>query len=174
MATYLYSDPHFDSENVLKFCNRPFKDVDEMNRKLIQNYNTVVLRQDICIWLGDVMYAASKTKVSNILRQMHGRKYLILGNHDRGHSERWWLDAGFDKVFSTPLYDAQRFLLLSHEPLPEFGNSLPIVNFHGHIHTQDYDFTPHNACINVCVEATDYKPVLMRNPFIQNIRQFSH
>ena len=90
MQKFTFSDPHFDSEKIIGFGQRPFRDVAEMNRTLIQNYNAVVGKQDLCYWLGDVMYDASKQKVRNILQQMHGRKQLILGNHDRGHSETWF------------------------------------------------------------------------------------
>lgn len=173
MAKYVFSDPHFDSESIIVNGCRPFSSIAEMNETLIKNYNNVIGKQDICYWLGDIMYGATKDKVANLLRQLRGRKYLIMGNHDRGHSETWWLSCGFDKVFSHPIYDAENYIMLSHEPLPEFGNLSPIANIHGHIHIQDYDFKNHNNCINVCVEKTDYRPVLLNNPFLQERRIFS-
>lgn len=173
MAIYVFSDPHFDSEKIIVNGNRPFTSVAEMNKTIINNYNMTVKKQDTCYWLGDVMYDASKEKVFNILSRMRGRKYLIMGNHDRNHSETWWLSCGFDKVFSHPIYDAKNYILLSHEPLPEFGNNPPIVNYHGHIHIQDYDFADHKQCINVCLEQTNYKPVPLINPYITQPRIFS-
>lgn len=173
MARFVYSDPHFDSESIIRNGRRPFQTVSEMNAKLIENYNSVINKHDVCYWLGDIMYGATPEKVRKVLQQMRGRKYLILGNHDRGHSENWWLSCGFDKVFSHPIYDAVNYILLSHEPLPEFGNLPKIANIHGHIHIQDYDFENHAHCINVCVEKTDYRPVPMANPFIDEIRKFS-
>lgn len=172
MSTFVYSDPHFYSENIINYCNRPFASAEQMNKTLIENYNAVVERNDLCYWLGDVMYGATKDKVRNILSQMHGRKYLILGNHDRDHRVRWWTDAGFDRVFDNPIYLAQYYIMLSHEPLPEFGNTPPIVNYHGHIHIQDYGFENHKNCINVSVEKTDYRPVPLTNPYITNPRVF--
>jgi len=172
MSTYAYSDPHFDSEKIINYCNRPFKSVEDMNETLIMNYNNVVGKNDVCYWLGDVMYGATKEKVRHILSRMHGRKYLILGNHDRSHRAAWWCDAGFDRVFENPVYLAQYYIMLSHEPLPEFGSMPPIVNFHGHIHIQDYDFKNHNQCINVSVEKTDYRPVPLINPYITTTRVF--
>ena len=173
MAVYVFSDPHFDSEKIIANGNRPFRSVADMNAALIHNYNTVVLKQDICYWLGDVMYGATQEKIRHILNQMHGRKYLILGNHDRNHSVSWWLAAGFDRVFANPVYLAEYYIMLSHEPLAEFGSAKPIVNYHGHIHIQDYDFPNHDACINVCVEKTDYKPVPLANPYLTEVRRFS-
>ena len=173
MAKFVFSDPHFDSASIIINGRRPFKTVAEMNKTLIENYNQTVGKQDICYWLGDIMYDATKEKVFKLLRHMRGRKYLIMGNHDRNHSETWWLSCGFDKVFPHPIYDATQYILLSHEPLPEFGDNPPIVNIHGHIHIQDYDFPYHRQCINVCVEKTDYKPVPLVNPYITKPRVFS-
>lgn len=172
MAEFVYSDPHFYSENIIRFCNRPFRSATEMNEALIAKYNKVVGKNDVCYWLGDVMYGATKEKVRKILSQMHGRKYLILGNHDRGHRINWWRDAGFERVFDHPVYIAEYYIVLSHEPLPEFGNMAPIVNYHGHIHIQDYEFKKHNQCINVSLEKTNYTPVPLINPYIKSTRVF--
>ena len=173
MATYVFSDPHFDSERIIVNGKRPFNSVAEMNKTIITNYNMIVKKQDVCYWLGDVMYDASKEKEFKLLTRMRGRKYLIMGNPGRNHSENWWLSCGFDKVFSHPIYDAKNYILFAHEPLPEFGNVPPIVNYHGHIHIQDYDFPDHAQCINVCLERTGYKPVPLVNPYILKPREFS-
>lgn len=172
MAHFAYSDPHFYSEKIIGYGNRPFKSVDQMNATLITNYNAVVGKQDVCYWLGDIMYGATKDKVREILSKLHGRKYLVMGNHDRDHSAKWWLDAGFDLVFEHPIYLAEYFIMLSHEPLPEFGTAAPIVNYHGHIHIQNYPFSNHTQCINVCVEKTNYRPVPLINPLIIKPREF--
>lgn len=172
MAKFVFSDPHFDSESIIKNGNRPFKSVAEMNATLIKNYNATIGKQDICYWLGDIMYGATKAKVSNLLRHLRGRKYLIMGNHDRGHSATWWLSCGFDRVYEHPIYDAENYIMLSHEPLPEFGNMPPIANIHGHIHIMGYDFPEHSHCINACVEMTDYRPVPLQNPFLIKSRTF--
>lgn len=52
---YYISDLHFDHTNVIKFDNRPFKDVEEMNNTLINNWNSVVKKSDIVYVLGDFL-----------------------------------------------------------------------------------------------------------------------
>ena len=53
---YYISDLHFDHTNVIKFDNRPFKDVEEMNNALIHNWNSVVKKNDIVYVLGDFCF----------------------------------------------------------------------------------------------------------------------
>ena len=40
------SDTHFNHENILKFCNRPFKDITEHDQKLIENWNSKISPDD--------------------------------------------------------------------------------------------------------------------------------
>lgn len=41
-ATYFISDLHLDHGNIIRYCLRPFVNVDEMNRTLVNNRNNVV------------------------------------------------------------------------------------------------------------------------------------
>ena len=39
---FFTSDTHFNHANIIRFCNRPFKDVSHMNEAIISNWNRVV------------------------------------------------------------------------------------------------------------------------------------
>ena len=79
--TFFTSDTHFNHANIIRFCNRPFKDVEQMNEVMIANWNSVIGKDDTVFHLGDFCLggAAEWTK---ILDRLNGKIYLIMGNHD--------------------------------------------------------------------------------------------
>ncbi|MEG0773593.1 metallophosphoesterase [Clostridium sp.] len=76
------SDPHYNHFNICRLCNRPFESRQEMNNSLINNWNSVVNDNDIVFILGDFCFD-QKTQWVKILKQLKGKKYLIIGNHDK-------------------------------------------------------------------------------------------
>ena len=56
---FFTSDTHFNHTNIIRFCNRPFKDVIHMNETIIANWNSVVGPDDIIFHLGDFCLGGS-------------------------------------------------------------------------------------------------------------------
>ena len=46
--------------NIIEYCNRPFKDTNEMNEYIIQKWNSVVKENDIVYHLGDVGFGTTE------------------------------------------------------------------------------------------------------------------
>jgi len=80
--TWFTSDEHYYHKNICRFTGRPFSSVEEMNRLLIENHNAVVQPNDHVWHLGDLAFA-SISKIENLVRQLNGTHYLIIGNHDK-------------------------------------------------------------------------------------------
>ena len=78
---FFTSDTHFNHANIIRFCNRPFKDVSHMNEAIISNWNRVVGPEDIVFHLGDFCLGGSAEWI-NVLNRLNGKIYLISGNHD--------------------------------------------------------------------------------------------
>lgn len=95
---YFTADWHIGHENVLKFCDRPFRDVHHMHRVLIKRYNSTVRQNDVCWFLGDVGMT-NVEQMKKVLDQLNGKKILVLGNHDRGMNAMYAL--GFHAVMHT-------------------------------------------------------------------------
>ena len=53
---YFTSDLHLGHRGIIEMQNRPFKSVEEMNRSLIENYNSVVHKNDTVYILGDISH----------------------------------------------------------------------------------------------------------------------
>ena len=66
---FFTSDPHYGHRNILNFCNRPFKDTKEMEKALIENWNSVVGDNDIAFILGDVMWFEGRNDCKKVLEQ---------------------------------------------------------------------------------------------------------
>lgn len=77
------SDTHFLHRNIIKLCNRPFSDINEMNEALIRNWNAVVPEDGHVFHLGDVCFKGNPTKLREILDRLNGKIYLIMGNHEK-------------------------------------------------------------------------------------------
>jgi calcineurin-like phosphoesterase family protein len=80
---YFSSDHHFGHSNIIKYCNRPYSSVEEMNEKLIENWNATVKPEDTVYYLGD--FSLSTKPVKEITPKLNGHKLLIPGNHDFCH-----------------------------------------------------------------------------------------
>ncbi len=170
MSIYLISDTHFGHENIIKYCNRPFKDAEEMNEVVINNINRLVNQQDDLYILGDFALVKDIEKLTSLIKRINGKLHFIRGNHDRR----------LDKIAKVSDYeilerDRYRFLLV-HRPYAVRDLNLREIHsvskfprewngwiIHGHEHNNDlstYPFINGDAkTINVSVELTDYKPV---------------
>lgn len=85
--TFFTADTHWMHSNILKFCNRPYKDVEEMNVALIANWNKVVPVDAEVYHVGDFVFKGTWEDVRDIRKQLNGDITLILGNHDEAALE---------------------------------------------------------------------------------------
>jgi calcineurin-like phosphoesterase family protein len=79
------ADTHFGHALMLSStaCGRPFDSVPEMDEALIDGWNAVVRPDDLVYHLGDFAFGLKdEARVQRIFKRLHGRKILILGNHD--------------------------------------------------------------------------------------------
>ena len=141
--TFIISDTHFFHGNIIKYCNRPFKDYKEMNKVMIEKWNSKVSQEDIVIHLGDFSFGHNE-KIKEIREQLNGTIILIKGNHD------WRIDEDCGFIIVTGALQIGN-LILSHFPL-EVPDGF--TNIHGHIHHKE-SFKG----INVSVEKTNYEPI---------------
>lgn len=77
------SDYHFCHSNIIKYDNRPFANVQEMDHTLIENWNELVDVNDTVIYMGDLCFDRSGGAAKSIVDQLNGKIHFVLGNHDK-------------------------------------------------------------------------------------------
>ena len=118
---YYTGDLHFGHANVIGFDNRPFSDVDEMDRVLIENWNSRITKNDQVYILVDVAFHNEKP-YSWYLSQLKGQKHLIVGNHDGKllkDSEALGYFVSVDHYLD--LADEGKRIILCHYPIAEWN-----------------------------------------------------
>ena len=153
MKYFVIADTHFNHENIIKYCNRPFKSVEEMNETIIKNWNETVSNNDVIICLGDVGLGNSND-LKPIIERLNGKKILIMGNHDN-FSENKYREFGFHTVSRFPII-YNNFFIMSHAPM-ELSETTPYFNFYGHVHNDNkYIDNATSKCVSV--ERIGYRP----------------
>lgn len=155
---FITSDCHFYHSNIILYEKLPFNNAEEMNERIISEWNKVVNPDDIVYILGD-MFFCSKELAKEIMDRLNGVKAIVLGNHDR-HGVQWYLDVGFSEVNKHPII-LNGYIYLSHYPPEYIPANTPNVYLYGHVHnSKDYlTIGEQSACM--CITRWNYKPVLL-------------
>lgn len=177
-SVFLTSDTHFGHANICKFHNydgtktRPWDSVEEMDEEMVKRWNATVGPKDKVYHLGDVVI---NRKSLSILDRLNGDKVLIKGNHDIFKLN------DYTKYFRDIRgYHVMNGCVLSHIPIGKGNIARFGTNIHGHTHGNRVMKTvrkfgifkkevidPDYFC--VCVEQTDFKPILFEE-VIQKIK----
>ena len=157
---YFTSDLHLGHPAIIPMQNRPFQDVDDMNRTIINNFNSMVRNNDTVYILGDISHRLKVEKANDLIAELKGRKILIVGNHDKKYDER--LFEGIYDFKTVSLYE--KYFALMHYPMLSWPKSFQgSYQLHGHIHARN-DYNIQNKMdgirrYDVGVDANDFHPV---------------
>ena len=134
---YFTSDTHFN--NIIGFCNRPFKSVEEMNEKLIENWNNVVGADDIVFHLGDFCLGGS-AEWTKVLDRLNGKIYLIQGNHDMKNLRQGYTNRFELITMQMHIEVGKQKIYLNHCPFLCYGGAYRDTwQLFGHVHTSKYN-----------------------------------
>ena len=99
MKTYITSDLHIGHANIIKFCpkTRPYRDVNEMDNSMRNDWNTLIQPEDMVYILGDVAFN-NGARAAQYVQSLNGRKILIEGNHDYKNLRDTAFRACFEQV----------------------------------------------------------------------------
>lgn len=126
------SDSHWNHERIIELCNRSYRDAEEMNEKMIIEWNEVVAPNDVVYHLGDVGYFNAEM-AKDILGRLNGKIHLLVGNHDPKaivKLDRWESVSEIKRIKS-----AGHTFVLSHYPMEYWDRShWGVRHLHGHMH----------------------------------------
>ena len=140
--TFVTSDTHWGHANIIRFCNRPFKSVEDMDAYMINKWNETVGVDDTVFHLGDIAFLPGE-KIVDILMSLNGKIKLVPGNHDKRflkYKKKCDIDPSKFEVLD-PLLEINlegRQFTFCHFPLQEWNGSYAggTVHLHGHTHSK--------------------------------------
>ena len=144
---------HYFHKNIIKYCERPFSGVDEMNRVLIQRHNETVGPDDEIVFVGDVGFFRHPDMLANILAKLNGTKILVLGNHDDLHPFKY-VELGFLSVHTSLWLEGKETVIVHDPAVASINSNLKFIT--GHVHQL---FKKVKNAVNVGVDAHNFYPI---------------
>ena len=136
MTNRYIADLHYGHENIIKFDNRPFRDIEHMEEVLISNWNSVVEKDDTTYILGDFCWN-KEDEWKRILKLLNGNKVLIKGNHDLKNMSTELKRMFQDIKDYKEITDCQKHVIMCHYPILLYKGSYnpDCYMLCGHVHT---------------------------------------
>ena len=138
MAIRYIADEHFFHKNIVRYDNRPWQSVDEMNEAMLQLWNKTVRQDDTVYLLGDVVWSNKYEVWKEIFQKLNGAKFIVKGNHDKTEILNRLKADGYIWEWSHQeiVQDNGRYVVLNHSPMPFFVNMHHDNTYHlyGHVH----------------------------------------
>lgn len=174
---YFTSDLHFNHDRDFIYKPRGFDSCWAMNRKIIENWNSIVTEEDDVYVLGDLMLGDNFIG-KRIISSLKGNIHVILGNHDT--DQRIKIYNELPNVVDIKFADRLRYkgytFYLSH--YPTFTGNLDqekplkarVLNLYGHTHSSEKFYEENFTMYNVALDAHDNKVVSIED-IIEDIKE---
>lgn len=150
METYFTSDLHFFHKNILKHCPSRLEvcgassedDVELWDEWLLKKWNDTIGKKDQVYILGDLAFGSIEQKVK-LVQKLHGKKFLIVGNHDTTPSEftKYFVEVTqikevrFKQKNYPGLLEEDFRIICCHYPMITWSSKHHgVVAAHGHCH----------------------------------------
>jgi len=159
---FFTSDQHIHHKNILKFEDRPYLDVHEMEEDFVARWNNKVTDKDMVYLLGDLSFGTSDQTLK-FLKRLNGWKCYVFGNHDKPvrnnesvKSEfNWCKDYAEVKVMINGHIEK---VTLTHYPFDSWNRSFHgSYSLHGHTHST-YPSSRNDKRLNVCCDINNFEP----------------
>ena len=144
----------FDHNNVIKYCNRPFKNVEEMNNELIDRHNSVVSKNDIVVICGDFSFANKERTYREFVNKLNGTLIFLRGSHDKWMGKR---GTGFHEIWEKKIRNY--YICCCHYAMATWPRShYNSFHLYGHSHG---NFKNKGKSCDIGVDCHDFYPVVL-------------
>lgn len=162
MTTFFTADLHLFHENIIKYCDRPFKNAEKMWRAIKRNWNAVVQPGDEVWVLGDLTLKKSNhiALLAKMIGELNGTKHMVVAPTHDLMLPREYEEIGFTTVH-YPAFQLPNGWFLGHDPALATVWPKGSVYLCGHVHklmTSQMSRTG-VLMINVGVDVRDFTPV---------------
>lgn len=160
---FFTSDHHFGHANIIRFCNRPFDTVEEMDREMIRRWNEKIQPHDTVYHLGDFALNGAEA-FTQIAEQLNGTIHLIAGNHEASALNNRKRFAWIKDYYELKVKDAdcpngvQRIVLLHYAMRTWRGAHHGTWHLYGHSHNTLADWED-ALSFDVGVDCHDFYPL---------------
>ncbi len=157
MKTFVCSDTHFGHANIVRYCERPFRDVHHMGTELVRRWNEPVSNDDTVYFIGDFAMGPKVDEefIVSVLSSLNFKTmYVVLGNHDQPNKKykqkglkRIVDDNSLDRIEILPdifelAFKGKKFVMC-HYPMKDWdGKFHGSVHLHGHCHGRALSVPP--------------------------------
>ena len=146
---------HFSHANIIRYCNRPFSSVEEMDEEMIARWNSRVNKNEVVYHLGDFTLGDDANKY---VRRLNGeiRFVTVPFHHDARWLEHW---AFFEKIPAMlAIKHGNEIIIMCHYPIAVWDRKHHgSWHLYGHIHNKDFILP--GFAMNVGVDFHDFYPV---------------
>ena len=144
---FFTGDQHYFHSAIIKYTNRPFESVEDMNEELVERFNSKVSKEDITVHAGDFSFG-TKQQTTEIIKQLNGNHIFIRGCHDH------WMSTG-KYLWQKKIDDC--YVVACHYPMRSWPRSFHgSIQLHAHVHGR---LLPLPNQLDVGVDCWDYYPV---------------
>ena len=169
MTTWFTSDTHFGHANVIRYCDRPYSSLSEMDDVLVANWNQVVRPNDIVYHLGDFTLGGQEQAKAYFAR-LNGRISVVPGGHDKGwvSKDEYISKSGQPVVILPPLVtiklqipglSGSQIIVLYHYAMRVWDRShYDSWHLYGHSHC---NLPQYSKSLDVGVDCWHYFPVTL-------------
>jgi calcineurin-like phosphoesterase family protein len=80
---FFTSDQHFGHNNIIKYCKRPFNNINHMHEEIIRKWNSKVSPDDCVYVLGDFSFDNNSNIIEQFAYKLNGKIFLLRGDHGK-------------------------------------------------------------------------------------------